>query len=97
MELNIDSVMVVEVILKGASESYEEQALTHHIIRLIGMHENVKDSHTFRETNKCTDALVNEDYKLQDICINFSVASNFLNTFLEDGFLEGYFAKLIAV
>lgn len=66
MELNVDSTVVVEVILKGASTTYEGHVLIRQITRLIEMHGDVKVSHIFREANKCVDALANEGCKLHD-------------------------------
>jgi hypothetical protein len=59
VELNIDSVAVVQVLKERRLNSSLGSALVKQIWKLLDMDWNIEIFHTYRETNKCADALAN--------------------------------------
>jgi hypothetical protein len=59
VEINIDFVAVVQVIKTYCIQSASGSALARHIWRLMAMEWEVEVYHTYREANKCADALAN--------------------------------------
>ncbi|CAJ2679356.1 unnamed protein product [Trifolium pratense] len=59
VELNIDSEAVVQVVKNRYMSSSLGVALVKQIWRLLDMNWEVEVSHTYREANKCADALAN--------------------------------------
>jgi L1 cell adhesion molecule like protein len=59
VELNIDSEAVVRAIKNGSSNSTMGSSLLKHIKKLLAMDWIIDISHTYREANKCVDALAN--------------------------------------
>ncbi|CAJ2663874.1 unnamed protein product, partial [Trifolium pratense] len=57
VEVNIDSISVVKMILNGMTSSALGFSLVKSIGRLLDEQWEVKISHSYRETNKCADAL----------------------------------------
>ncbi|MCH98228.1 ribonuclease H protein [Trifolium medium] len=59
VELNVDSVAVVQVIREGRTHNAMGYSLVKKIQRIMSLASEVKISHSYRETNKCADALTN--------------------------------------
>jgi ribonuclease HI len=59
IELNIDSEAVVNVVQKGRSQSVAGSVLVEQIQKMIELDWEVEVRHTYREANKCADALAN--------------------------------------
>ncbi|PNY05004.1 ethylene responsive transcription factor 1b [Trifolium pratense] len=59
VELNIDSVAVVQVIKSARIQSSQGSALARQIWRMMAMNWEVEVHHTYREANRCADALAN--------------------------------------
>ncbi|PNY00696.1 ribonuclease H [Trifolium pratense] len=59
VELNIDSVTVVNVLTKGTLQSLARAMLVRNIRSLIALDWEVSIVHAYRESNQCADALVN--------------------------------------
>ncbi|GAU49779.1 hypothetical protein TSUD_141690 [Trifolium subterraneum] len=59
IELNIDSEVVVRVIKTGRSRNVAGSALTDQILKMMTLDWEVEVHHTYREANKCADAMAN--------------------------------------
>jgi hypothetical protein len=59
IELNIDSTAVVRIVQTGMSHSTAGNVLVEQIIKMMALDWEVEVRHTYREANKCTDALAN--------------------------------------
>ncbi|MCH81999.1 putative non-LTR retroelement reverse transcriptase, partial [Trifolium medium] len=59
VEVNVDSSVMVHVLLKGGSGSPGGRALVWKIRRLMELDWEVVMHHAYRESNKCADALAN--------------------------------------
>jgi 3-mercaptopyruvate sulfurtransferase SseA len=59
VELNIDSVAVVQVLTVRRTSSHTGNALAKRIWKLLDMDWTIEISHTYREANKCADAMAN--------------------------------------
>jgi hypothetical protein len=59
VELNIDSIAVVQVVKERRINSTLGVALARQIWKLLDLDWTVEISHTYREANKCADALAN--------------------------------------
>jgi ribonuclease HI len=59
VELNVDCVSVEKTIKEGVTDSRLGRALVNKIRRLLEMDWNVVVSHSYREANRCADALAN--------------------------------------
>ncbi|MCI40070.1 putative non-LTR retroelement reverse transcriptase, partial [Trifolium medium] len=74
VELHIDSEAVVRVLQKGSSKSINGASLLKRIWQLLEMEWVVEIAHTYREANKCADALANlgcslgYDVEFFDVC-----------------------------
>lgn len=93
----MDFVAVMDVFKKDALESFEGYALLKKITRLIELHDDVQISHSYRESNKCTYALVNERCNLNYNFVEYIVAPIFISRLLEDDLLRFYVFRLIPV
>ncbi|MCI42746.1 ribonuclease H protein [Trifolium medium] len=58
VELNIDSIAVVNAIKNGRSSSSIGNSLVKQIWRLLELDWEIKIVHAYRESNKCVDALL---------------------------------------
>jgi ribonuclease HI len=59
VELNVDSLRVVEVIKYGGISSAMGYSLTKEIHRLVSLEWDVKILHSYREANQCADRFAN--------------------------------------
>jgi ribonuclease HI len=59
IELNIDSKAVVRIVQSGMSHSTAGNVLVEQIIKMMALDWEVEVRHTYREANKCADALPN--------------------------------------
>jgi hypothetical protein len=59
IELHIDSIAVVQVVKERRVNSSMGNALARQIWKLLDLDWTVEISHTYREANKCVDALAN--------------------------------------
>jgi len=57
--MNVDCVSVEKTIKEGVTDSRLGRALVNKIRRLLEMDWNVDVSHSYREANRCADALAN--------------------------------------
>jgi ribonuclease HI len=69
VELNIDSEAVVRVLKRGSSSSSSGCSLLKRIWKLLEEDWLVEISHTYREANKCADALANIGCSLVSNCV----------------------------
>ncbi|KAK2425118.1 Polynucleotidyl transferase, ribonuclease H superfamily protein [Trifolium repens] len=69
VELNIDSEVVVRVLMKGSSTSASGCSLLKRIWNLLKEDWLIEVSHTYREANKCVDALANIGCTLAAKCV----------------------------
>ncbi|MCH81151.1 putative non-LTR retroelement reverse transcriptase, partial [Trifolium medium] len=73
VELNVDSVAVVKVIKEGGTASNMGYSLVKEIRRHISFGWEVKISQSYREANRCADALANMGYSLDGNIVFFEV------------------------
>jgi ribonuclease HI len=77
IELNIDSEAVVRVVQTGRSQSVAGSVLVEQIYKMMSLDWEVEVRHTYREANKCADALANygcmsrADIQFFTCCPNF--------------------------
>jgi ribonuclease HI len=77
IELNIDSIAVVRIVQTGMSHSTAGNVLVEQINKMMALDWEVEVRHTYREANKCADALANYgcmgsvENKIFDCCPEF--------------------------
>jgi ribonuclease HI len=59
VELNVDSIAVVQVIKKGSLQSGPGSTLAKQIWRMLALDWEVEVNYVYREANKCADVLAN--------------------------------------
>ncbi|MCH83395.1 putative non-LTR retroelement reverse transcriptase [Trifolium medium] len=87
VELNIDSLAVVQTISEAGRGSHRGSVLVHMIRQLLEMEWEVVVHHTYRETNKCADALANIGCSLRYYSIFYDTCPSQLSSLLLDDML----------
>jgi len=59
VELNVDSLLVVNIIRSGKESNASGRSLVQNIRQLLQINWEVKVKHSYREVNRCADVLVN--------------------------------------
>jgi ribonuclease HI len=83
IELNIDSEAVVRVVRTGRSQSAAGSVLVEQISKMMALDWEVEVRHTYREANKCADALANYGCMSRDDSQLFTCCPDFIKNLFD--------------
>jgi ribonuclease HI len=97
VEINIDSVSVVQLLQQRNLHSMSGGTVTRQIWKLLDLNWDIEITHSYREANKCADALANVGCSLGRDIVFYDVCPPFLSHFLVEDNLGITTPRLVSV